>query len=118
MSDDWSDDELAAAVDAYDEMSRLEALQKPYSKKEFYRTLAGKYSRSEKAFEFRMQNISAVRDELKMGWIPGLKPAKNVGTNVRPRLVKLIERPVKSKSSTAAPAPYKTKLPATVRYLL
>ena len=79
MAENWSDDELAAAVEAYKEMYGLETAGKPYSKLDFYRALAKRFGRTEKAFEYRMQNISAVLRELGRSWIPGLKPAGNVG---------------------------------------
>jgi hypothetical protein len=51
MTENWSDDELAAAVEAYREMYRLEAAGKSYPKRDFYRALAKRFGRTEKAFE-------------------------------------------------------------------
>lgn len=116
MAENWNDDELAAAVAAYSEMAGLEAAQKPYSKREFYRDLAQRFGRTEKAFEYRMQNISAVLDELGKNWIPGLKPAGNVGANVKPRIVALLKNGEKANLATAAP--YKAKLPAMRDWLI
>lgn len=50
-----------------------------------------RFDRSTKAFEYRMQNISAVRNELDLAWIPGLKPAVNVGTDMKARMIRLIQ---------------------------
>jgi hypothetical protein len=91
MADNWSDEELAAAVSAYKEMASLEAAHKPYSKRDYYRKLAARFGRTDKSFEYRMQNISAVLDELGRNWIPGLKPAANVGANVKSRIVALLD---------------------------
>jgi len=117
--DDWTEDELAGAVDAYREMQRLEAARRPYNKREVYRELALRFGRTEKAFEYRMQNISAVLQESGQSWLPGLKPAANVGTNVRPRIAALLARPVKAKAPKWDSEPeYKAKLTAIRRWLI
>jgi 5-methylcytosine-specific restriction protein A len=82
MSDGWSKEELRASVDAYVDMQRKERQGQPYTKKRYYESLAAKFGRTEKAFEYRMQNISYVMTLLGRNWLPGLKPAKNVGVNV------------------------------------
>lgn len=82
MGDDWNKEELKAAVEAYIEMLQKERTKQPYTKKRYYEALANKYHRSEKAFEYRMQNISYVLSLMGREWISGLKPAKNVGSNV------------------------------------
>ncbi|SFB49168.1 5-methylcytosine-specific restriction enzyme A [Pseudomonas simiae] len=85
---DWSDSELAAAVEAYLKMSALEKSGQPFNKALENRLLregpvAG---RAKGSIEFRMQNISTVL--VRMGWdrIEGYKPAKNVGTSVEERI--------------------------------
>lgn len=85
----WTEAELAAAVRAYRRMLELELAGPEYSKTEFRReVLAGELAdRSAGAFEYRMQNISAVLDELGLPWIDGYKPAANVGTATKGRLV-------------------------------
>ena len=87
---DWNDEELRASIHAYRQMQQLQREGQIRYKKEIYRELAQKFSRSEKAFEFRMQNISAVLAMLGREWIDGLKPAANVGTGVALRLEGLI----------------------------
>ncbi|WP_213435166.1 MULTISPECIES: HNH endonuclease [Lysobacteraceae] len=72
-------------------MAAKEGAGEAYSKRQVYRELANRFNRSEKAFEYRMQNISAVLDELGQPWINGLKPAANVGEGVKPRLVALLQ---------------------------
>src|SRR5687768_4814146 len=102
MAEGWSDEELAASVEAYREMAANEAAGVKYSKKEVYRNLAERFGRSDKAFEYRMQNISAVLDELGQDWIPGLRPAVNVGEGIKPRLVALLQG-----QTASQPGPYK-----------
>lgn len=82
MSDSWSKEELRASVYAYVEMQRKERQGQPFTKKRYYEDLAAKFGRTEKAFEYRMQNISYVMTLLGRDWLKGLKPAKNVGANV------------------------------------
>lgn len=119
MAEDWIDDELAAAVEAYGKMAYMEATKRPYSKRQIYRELAERFGRTDKAFEYRMQNISAVLNELGKSWISGLKPAGNVGANVKPRIISLLERHLKvTRSDSERMAPYKLKLPALRDWLI
>lgn len=90
MSDGWNQDELRASVHAYIEMLGMERRNQPYVKKQYYRTLAEKFGRTEKAFEYRMQNISYVMTLVGRDWIIGLKPAKNVGAKVAAEIEALI----------------------------
>ena len=53
-----------------------------FSKVDYYRKLSRKFERSEKSIEYRMQNISSVFSSLGRKYLTGLKPAKNVGSNV------------------------------------
>lgn len=90
MSDGWSKEELRASVDAYVDMQRKERQGQPFTKKRYYEDLAAKFGRTEKAFEYRMQNISYVMTLLGRDWLTGLKPAKNVGANVAAEIEALI----------------------------
>lgn len=90
MSDGWSKEELRASVDAYVEMQHKERQRQPFTKKRYYEELATKFGRTEKAFEYRMQNISYVMTLLGRGWLTGLKPAKNVGANVAAQIEAMI----------------------------
>jgi 5-methylcytosine-specific restriction protein A len=76
----WSKEELLASVEAYVEMQRKERGGQPFTKKRYYENLAATFGRTEKAFEYRMQNISYVLSLMGRDWLPGLKPAKNVGS--------------------------------------
>jgi hypothetical protein len=127
VSTPWSDEELSAAVAAYREMMRREKAGLPVSKKAVYRSLASEYGRTEKAFEYRMQNISAVLAEYGEPWIKGLVPATNVGEGVKERLFSLLavqpdESPAnpgpKAAPAPSAPEEYKRKLPAMRDWLI
>ncbi|WP_314102451.1 HNH endonuclease [uncultured Stenotrophomonas sp.] len=89
--DDWTHEQLAAAVDAYRWMQVRTAEGLKLNKTQLYRDLALKHGRTPKAWEYRMQNISHVLDKLKEDWIEGLKPAKNVGPEVTGALIKLLK---------------------------
>ncbi|MCA3802550.1 MAG: HNH endonuclease, partial [Burkholderia sp.] len=77
----WTHDELRSSVDEYLKMLENERAGQPYIKKAVYDRLAGQFNRTAKAFEYRMQNISYVLALMGRQWLPGLKPAKNVGSN-------------------------------------
>lgn len=118
MADDWTDEELAASVEAYREMQVLEEARKSYNKRQVYRELAERFGRTAKAFEYRMQNISAVLNDRGESWIPGLKPATNVGAKVSPRIEALLQRfPRIDRWPKPAPK-YKDKLPAMRDWLI
>jgi len=119
MPDGWSDAELRAAVDAYLEMQRAEAQSLPVNKRQIYEELARAFGRSNKAFEYRMQNISAVLDAQGRPWIAGLKPAKNVGASIFGRIERILAsaNPTARVAQASQPA-YKNKLPAMRSWLI
>lgn len=86
----WSKTELEAAIEAYVEIYKKEQTSIKSNKKKKYKELANKYGRSPKAYEYRMQNISSVLDDMGLPWISGLKPAKNVGANVKEAITTII----------------------------
>ena len=90
MSDGWSREELLASVEAYLEMQRKHRAGEKFIKKRYYEDLASRFGRTDKSFEYRMQNISYVMSLLGRTWLPGLKPAKNVGANVASEIEELI----------------------------
>ena len=104
MSQDWSDEELLAAVRAYKEMAGLAAAGQPYTKISYYRDLASRFDRTAKSFEFRMQNISAVLYGIGQGWMDGLKPAVNVGADVESRILALLQQEAKQPLWASAPS--------------
>ena len=88
MNTKWTEEELEASVMAYMDMQKKEMRNEHYIKKNYYINLSERFGRTEKAFEYRMQNISYVMSLMGRRWISGLKPAKNVGTNQ----IEIIER--------------------------
>lgn len=94
---EWTEDELAAAVDAYRQMEAQLTSGSRVEKASVYRQLAALHGRTPKAWEYRMQNISHVLEQAGKDWLPGLRPAANVGTRVEALLAKLL-----SHSTTAA----------------
>jgi len=90
MKENWTKEELEAAVHAYVIMLNKEANGESFIKKSFYQELAQQFGRTEKAFEYRMQNISYVYSLMGRRWVAGLKPAKNVGARVAGELEDLI----------------------------
>lgn len=96
---DWTDEELLAAVMAYRDIQQRERAGELRFKAQVYRELAARFGRTDKAFEFRMQNISAVLSLLGREWISGLKPARHIGARVASR----IEACINKLDSTQAP---------------
>jgi 5-methylcytosine-specific restriction protein A len=90
MRNEWSREELLASVEAYLDMQRKHRAGEKFIKKRFYEDLASRFARTDKSFEYRMQNISYVMTLLGRNWLPGLKPAKNVGANVASEIEELI----------------------------
>lgn len=78
----WGADELRASVSAYLEMQNKQRAGEHIVKSSYYARLSREYGRSEKAFEYRMQNISYVLTLMGREWLDGLKPAKNVGKQI------------------------------------
>lgn len=78
IGEDWTEQEVDAAVADYFEMLRLEARQERYNKAEhnarLRRVLGG---RSKGSVELKHQNISAVLNGLDLPFIPGYKPRGN-----------------------------------------
>jgi len=88
----WTDEELTSAIQSYLDMLRAELNGQPYSKAEVNRQLRmGPLStRTKGSIEFRMQNISAALYELRMPWIAGYLPARNIGSTVKEKMVALL----------------------------
>jgi len=90
-SDDWTEEELTAAAEAYQQMVAAEQRGERFTKKAIYQDLADRFPRTVKAFEFRMQNISAIRMDLGLPTIKGLRPADHIGSNKRPQLERIVK---------------------------
>lgn len=88
----WSDAELAVAIKAYLQMLHLELQGVPYNKAAVNRALreGALTGRTKASIEFRMQNISAALYELKMPYIAGYLPARNIGSAVKAKMIALL----------------------------
>ena len=86
----WTEEELAATVVAYLEMRSKELEGTPFVKTHYYASLANRFGRTQKSFEYRMQNISYICSLLGRPWVTGLKPAKNVGPHNAPIIERLL----------------------------
>lgn len=89
--EDWTQEQLAAAVGAYRWMQERVGGGLKVNKAQVYRELSEKHGRTAKAWEYRMQNISHVLHLLSEEWLEGLRPAKNVGPEITGALIKLLE---------------------------
>ncbi|WP_281223597.1 HNH endonuclease [Photobacterium sanguinicancri] len=98
MNEGWSDKELNETVAVYLEMYTQQQHKQKFNKKSYYRNLSELFGRSEKAYEYRMQNISYIFTLLGRDWVTGLKPAKNVGRRIGEKieicLAELEKRPI------------------------
>ncbi len=90
MSQAWTREELLASVEAYLDMQRKVRNGESFVKKQYYNDLAKRFQRSDKAFEYRMQNISYVMNLLGRSWLSGLKPARNIGIKIASEIEELI----------------------------
>lgn len=81
-----------SSVRCYVDMHQKESEGKKFNKKKHYSELSSQFGRSEKAFEYRMQNISYVYALLGRRFVSGLKPATNVGSDVARRIQEMIEQ--------------------------
>ncbi|WP_223491015.1 HNH endonuclease signature motif containing protein [Pseudomonas sp. A-RE-19] len=88
----WDDQELEASVDAYLKMLSLEQSNQTFKKADENRLLReGPLSkRSASSVEYRMQNISAVMEQMGLSHIVGYVSAKNVGTGIGNRIRKIL----------------------------
>lgn len=99
----WTEDELAAAVEAYRQMEARLAGGSDIEKAKVYRELAARHGRTPKAWEYRMQNISHVLVQAGEPWLPGLRPAANVGAKVERQLARLLELSGVAPTSVSGP---------------
>lgn len=75
--DDWTRQQIDAAVAEYFAMLADDLAGIPYNKAAHNRQLQAQTGRSKGSVEFKHQNISAVMLGLGQPWIPGYKPAAN-----------------------------------------
>lgn len=94
MADEkWADEEIKASIEAYLSMLDMERRGRPYNKSAINRELRDGPlgGRSKASLEYRMQNISAVMEDLGLERIKGYVPAKNVGPSVKAKIVALMK---------------------------
>jgi 5-methylcytosine-specific restriction protein A len=86
---DWSYLEIQAAVDSYTRILEREQHGEKVNKAYENSMLRGQilHTRTHGSVEFRMRNISAVFADLGRQWVKGYSPAKNVGSNVRNKIL-------------------------------
>jgi len=87
----WTEEELKDSVAAYVAMQNDINSGKKVVKSSVYKALSQKWGRSEKSYERRMSNISAILDLLGKDWIKGLKPLVNVGPTNTPIIIKYLK---------------------------
>ncbi|WP_434628941.1 HNH endonuclease [Pseudomonas sp. Z1-29] len=101
----WSDEELEASVDAYLKMLDRELNGQSFKKSVENQLLRdGPLSkRSPASIEYRMQNISAVLDQMELRRISGYMPAKNIGAGVAQRIRKVLANKMLPGTAESAP---------------
>ena len=87
----WTNDELRVTVLAYIDMLKLELNGTKYNKAKYNEKLRSDgLNRSKGSIEYRMQNISAVFEEMGLPIIKGYLPAKNIGDNTKNEIIDII----------------------------
>jgi len=110
----WDNQELRACALAYRRLWNAEQLGELLNKSEIRRgTLAHDLpGRAKGSYEFRMQNISALLDDLGIPYVKGYLPRRNIG-RLKPRLVAIIneiwEREDTRESGTSDPESLETR---------
>lgn len=93
IGQDWSDQEIKAAVDDYFEMLRLEARQAPFNKSDHNEHLRHKLTaRSRGSVEMKHQNISAILNQLGLPYIRGYKPRSNYQDRLQEIVIAQVRR--------------------------
>ncbi|OJJ11534.1 hypothetical protein BKI51_07265 [Alphaproteobacteria bacterium AO1-B] len=112
----WTEGELKACITAYKQLLDAQLSGKPLSKAVVRREVRATalMDRTDSAYEFRMQNISAVMADIGEPIVTGYPPAKNVGANVKAELLKIIKqvwnRPALIEKRTADPVELETRV--------
>lgn len=74
MAEPWNEHENRAVVRAYFMMLKAHQDGRTINKTEVIQKLAGAINRTQGAVQFKLQNVSAVLDEMSIGWVPGVPP--------------------------------------------
>ncbi|QZP33103.1 HNH endonuclease signature motif containing protein [Pseudomonas sp. DR48] len=101
----WSDQELEASIDAYLKMMSSEQNGLTFKKSVENQLLRdGPLSkRSASSIEYRMQNISAVLEQMDFPRIEGYMPAKNFGMGIGQRIRNILDKKVVPGAGESAP---------------
>ncbi|WP_292186939.1 EVE domain-containing protein [Mesorhizobium sp.] len=117
-TNEWTVEELSAAVEAYLQMLGLEKRGEKYNKAAVQRMLLAGPISGRSTTEQRMQNISHVLNTMDRHWIKGYQPLPNVGAGTAETMRRIIEdytapdaAPLPSRPPIAAAA--SRTLPAT-----
>ncbi|MDH5270870.1 MAG: DUF3883 domain-containing protein [Candidatus Krumholzibacteria bacterium] len=104
---DWTRQEVEAAVSDYFEMLEAELRGETFNKAEHNRNLQKIISRSRGSIEFKHENISAVLIELGCRYIDGYKPRRNYQDLLRDVIVERLEasQPLRHLLQMVADAP-------------
>lgn len=89
----WTNDELEASVDAYLAIQARYPNDEKFNKSVEHKLLqdGALASRNTKSIDYRLQNISALFDELGLKPIVHYKPKVNIGSGIAARLTKILE---------------------------
>ena len=91
-NDNWTITELKITVLVYIEMLQLELKGEKYVKAEYNEKIRKNgINRTKGSIEYRMQNISAVFQNIGLPIIEGYLPAKNVGERVSTEIIQIIK---------------------------
>ncbi|MCV4285720.1 HNH endonuclease [Pseudomonas capsici] len=85
----WSDAELRACLTAYLSMQAKQKLGIAFVKSQVHRKLQSE-KRTAKSIEYRMQNLSSLMIELCLPVVRGYRPAGNLGSGVRARILAMM----------------------------
>ena len=89
----WTNDELEASVDAYLSIQARYPNDEKFNKSAEHKLLqsGALANRNSKSIDYRLQNLSALFDELGLKTIVHYKPKVNIGSGVAARLTKILE---------------------------
>lgn len=89
----WTNDELEASVDAYLAIQARYPNDEKFNKSAEHKLLQDGVlaNRNTKSIDYRLQNISALFDELGLKPIVHYKPKVNIGSGIAARLTKILE---------------------------
>lgn len=89
----WSREELKASLVAYVQMLNFEQQGVRYNKSEINENLRSKelQKRTKSSVELRMQNLSAVMENLCLPRVEGYLPARNIGANVTKVILDILD---------------------------